>query len=119
MGVTGRRSEISSAAGWEIREENGHWRVRTVESYRRRPATLLTARHVRENQYAFLSALPEQGPTLSASTDNVVTRAVDRLRDQDTLASEVAQRTRHMVADVITAEGVPTGYRGADSIKEH
>nr|WP_033355204.1 DUF1330 domain-containing protein [Kitasatospora aureofaciens] len=28
-------------------------------------------------------------------------------------------RTRHMVADVIIAEGVPAGYRGADSLKEH
>ncbi|MFJ7248936.1 DUF1330 domain-containing protein [Kitasatospora sp. NPDC098652] len=28
-------------------------------------------------------------------------------------------RTRHMVADVIIAEGVPAGYRGADSLKGH
>ncbi|MFJ2866789.1 hypothetical protein [Kitasatospora sp. NPDC087314] len=78
-------------AAWEIREENGHWRVRTAESYRRQPATLLTARHIRENQYDFLRTLPEQVPNLSASASSVVTRELDRLRDQDTLASDVAQ----------------------------
>ncbi|MFE5588067.1 DUF1330 domain-containing protein [Kitasatospora sp. NPDC056531] len=28
-------------------------------------------------------------------------------------------RTRHMVADVIIAEGVPVGYRGEQSLKGH
>ncbi|MFJ4188836.1 DUF1330 domain-containing protein [Kitasatospora sp. NPDC089509] len=28
-------------------------------------------------------------------------------------------RTRHMVADVVIAEGVPAGYRGADALKGH
>ncbi|MEV7598999.1 DUF1330 domain-containing protein [Kitasatospora sp. NPDC089797] len=28
-------------------------------------------------------------------------------------------RTRHMVADVVLAEGVPAGYRGADGLKGH
>ncbi|MFD0273994.1 DUF1330 domain-containing protein [Kitasatospora sp. NPDC127111] len=29
----------------------------------------------------------------------------------------LALRTRHMTADVIFAEGVPAGYRGADALK--
>ncbi|MBP0449168.1 DUF1330 domain-containing protein [Kitasatospora sp. RG8] len=29
----------------------------------------------------------------------------------------LALRTRHMVADVIIAQGVPAGYRGADALK--
>ena len=72
-GVTGRRSEIASMAGWEIRDENGHWRVRTAESYRRQPPTLLTARHIRENQFEFLGTLPEQASHLTASVSGIVT----------------------------------------------
>ncbi|WP_457513315.1 hypothetical protein [Streptomyces sp. TE33382] len=78
-------------AGWEIREENGHWRVRTTASYRKQPPILLTARHIQKNQFDFLGSLPEQAPYDTAFTSGVVTEELKRLRDKDTLASEVAR----------------------------
>ncbi|WP_406216796.1 hypothetical protein [Streptomyces decoyicus] len=89
--VAGRRSEIARMAGWEIRDESGHWRVRTAESYRKQPPSLLTTRHIRESQFNFLGTLPEQASHLTASSSNSVTEELKRLRDKETLASEVAR----------------------------
>lgn len=89
--LAGRRSEIAGMAGWEIRDESGHWRVRTAESYRKQQPTLLTARHIRESQYDFLGTLPEQASHLTASSSGFATEELKRLRDKDTLASEVAR----------------------------
>jgi hypothetical protein len=89
--LAGRRSEIAGMAGWEIRDESGHWRVRTAESYRKQQPTLLTARHIRESQFDFLGTLPEQASHLTASSSGFATEELKRLRDKHTLASEVAR----------------------------
>ncbi|MFJ6354987.1 hypothetical protein ACIQKB_36720 [Streptomyces sp. NPDC092046] len=90
-GVTARRREIAGLAGWEIRDEDGHWRVRTAESYRKQLPALLTARHIRKSQFASLKALPQQAPQITASTSALVTEELNRLRRMDSLASEIAQ----------------------------
>ncbi|MGW5216151.1 hypothetical protein ACWEQO_34370 [Streptomyces sp. NPDC004051] len=90
-GVASRRSEIASMTGWEIRDENDHWRVRTAESYRKQPPTLLTTRHIRANQFDFLGTLAEQPSRLTASTSGVVIEESRRLRNMDTHSSDVAR----------------------------
>ncbi|MFJ3908943.1 hypothetical protein [Streptomyces vinaceus] len=89
--VAGRRNEIASMAGWEIRDENGHWRVRTAESYRKQSPGILTCRHIRDSQFDFLATLPEQDSQITASTSDVVADELNRLRDRDALAAEVVR----------------------------
>jgi hypothetical protein len=89
--VPGRRSEIAQSVGWEIREENGTWRVRTSEAYRQQAPRLLTSRLIGTGQFGLLSSLPLQADELTAGNQPMVSEALARVQQQDAVVAEIAE----------------------------